>query len=163
MTPKWPSTVKGQRYPAYILQLPPSHNIHCFTLWLAAFELQAILRQVPNDPQKWPWKRSKVLYKNTTTTTPTSESQISLPLALRRAVFKIQAILRDKYAPNDLKITMKSKRSKVPYLRVSKFHSSSLYGSCRPIWDKCTKCFQMTLNTKRSKVPHLHVATTPKS
>ncbi len=54
---KWCWTLKGQRYPIYMLQLwsTESQNFIYFFLQPAVFEIQSILRQVHWLTPKWPY------------------------------------------------------------------------------------------------------------
>ena len=54
-TPKWPWTLKGQKYPTYMFTATHDFQISFhFSLRTTVFELQPILRQVHQMTPKWP-------------------------------------------------------------------------------------------------------------
>ncbi len=106
--------------------------------------------------------RSKVPH---TCVTGVHESQISLRFALRRAVFKIQAILRKVHgmAPKwhwtlQGQITLYIYNSCPWFPNFTPFCSmTNLCSRYTPFWDKGTEWPKMTLDTTRSYVPHTYV------
>ncbi len=139
--PKMTLNSTWSKVPRIHITITPELQISLFfTLWLVAFELQAILRQHKITPKMTSkTKRSKVLYKHTTGT-----PHETLHLALRRAVFKIQSILRDMCT--------------FPFTPWPAIFE--LLAILRQLQQMTPT---MTLNTKSSKVLHTHVTTTPES
>ncbi len=97
---------------------------------------------------------------------PPPRPQISL-LALQPAVFQVQAILNTS-APNESKMTLKTKRSKALLIILQlpmspKFHSVLFYGQPFSVTIHFERSApndpKMTLNTKRSKVPYTYITT----
>ncbi len=114
LTPKWHWALKG--HPMYMWQLLQSQISFRFALRTAPFELQAILRQVhwmtPNDVKRWKVKD----------TPHTCYNYPRLPnFSLFRpssSRFRVSGHYETS-APNDPKITLSTKRSKVPHLHVT--------------------------------------------
>ncbi len=89
ITPKWPWTLKGQRW-----HMTTTHNSQIsvrFSLRSAVFELQAILRQMHRTTPTWPWTLTGQRYPIYILQLPLS-LQISHCFTLRLAVSKISAI-----------------------------------------------------------------------
>ncbi len=160
MTPKWPLTQPGQRYPLYGPLIPPlmSQISFHFTLRPAIFELQGILVKCT----KWPQNDHRHFELKGTPhmcATSTPESELSIRFTLWPAVLGLQAVLRqvDWIIP---KGPWALQDQKVPHVQVFpslKFHSVSLYGNCF----RATSHFEtgapnvpkMTYKDTRSKVP----------
>ncbi len=131
MTPKWPWTLKGKRYPIYMIQIPSSPKFHSILLYGQAF-----LGYMPFSDKytQWPQmvlntKSSKVPHIHVTST---HGSQISITFALRQAVFESQAILIQVHRMTPKwNWTLKGQRYPVYMLQLPpspNFHSVSLYG-----------------------------------
>ncbi len=133
MTPKWPWTLKGQRYAI--------HMTYCTTI-----------------PEPL---------------TPKFQS-----VSLYDQSFQIQAMRQVHWTVNmlnDPKMTLNTKRSKVPHIHMTinyprpPYFTSFCFTASWLFFELPTSHFQtsalndpkMTLNTERSKVPHTHVTTTP--
>ena len=113
---KWPWKLKGQRYTPYTYYNyprvpnfnpfrstpPPPPHTHIFE------SQEDILTQV--HQMTWNTKRSKVPHVHTTTT---PGSQISITCTLRRTVLWVTSHFETS-APNDPKMTVNTKMSKVP-------------------------------------------------
>ena len=167
MIPKWPCTLKGQRYPIYMFQ---NQRVSNFTPFFVYFRVTGQFETTEsNDPKitfnsighryliyhHYPWIPNFPPFSS---------------IASRFGVtdhFETNA-------PNDPKINLNTKRSKVHHIYIlqlspsPKLHSVSLFwkplSSFRSFSDKCLKWPQNDLDTKRSKVsPHIHVTTTCES
>ncbi len=137
-----------------------------FTLWLAIFELQAILRTVHQMTPKWPWTLKGQKYPMYI---------LQLPRVTDFTPFRSTASCSrvtghfETSALNDSKMTLNTKRSKVPhkccrpyiyynYPWVPKFPSlHSRFQVPGHVKRSVPNDPQMTLNTKSSKVPHIYV------
>ncbi len=130
-----------QRYPIYMLQLPPLQNFTPFRPMANRFRVTGHFTQVHWMTPNWPWtlkgQRYPIYMLNypwLPNFTPFSSSKASR--------FWVTGHL-EASAPNDPKITLNTERSKVPMFMLQlppspKFHSVSLYGqlfsSYRPFW-----------------------------
>ncbi len=95
MTPKWPWTVKGTRYTCYNLPPPPPPPVTNFTQFCSMASRFRLACHFETSALNYPkmtinTKRSKVSHICCRST----ESQISLLFTLQKAVFELQAILR---------------------------------------------------------------------
>ncbi len=153
----------------YMLQLPPNLKISPrFSLRPDIFKLQAILRQVHWMFPKWPWTLEVQTYPHILMlTTPEFQISLGFEFALQLAVLSYNPY--ETSAPNDPKMTLNTKRSKVPDKHFTTFESHFFPLQNSHFW--VTGHFgriapddpKITLNSKSCKVPHIHVATTPGS
>ncbi len=94
ITPKWPWTLLGQRYPIYMWQLPPSPKFQSVSLYRQPFARYTCQFETsaPNHPKvtiNTKWKQIPHIHVTTVL-----ESQIPFRFALRLAIFELQAILK---------------------------------------------------------------------
>ena len=151
MFPKWPLTLKGQRYPVYGPLLPQVPSLIVSLYILPFLSYRSFLDKCTECPKMTlHTKRSKVPCIHVTTT---PDSQISLCFTLRSIVFRLQAILRQlHWLTPKWPWRLKGQRYPIYILELTpspKFHSISLYGqpfaSYRTFWEKCIRWLQNDL------------------
>ncbi len=120
MTPQWPWTLRGQRYPIYpplVPRVPNCHSVSLYGQMFSGFDTSGL-----ND-HKWRWKatRSKRPY---ICSTKTPESQISLKFAPWATFFRNTDHFETS-APNDPNMTLNTtvRRNRIPCTQSPKFHS----------------------------------------
>ncbi len=160
MTPKWSWTpTKGQRYPIYMLQLPTSPKFLSMSLHGYLFSSyenfdRCTVQGTPYTFYTYPQVLTFTSFRSTA-----SRFRVTVSFGTS--------------APNDLILTLKTKRSKVTHILVTINPESqiSLHFALRYCHFLVTGNFkasaandpQITLSTKRLKVPLVHVTSTPES
>ena len=170
MTPNWPWTLQGLRYPIYVTSVRESQILLHFTLRNPFLSY----RPFWDKCTEWPQMTLNLTRSNVPhiciTTIP--GSQISLRFTVRPALFEIQTIVRQAHrtTPNrpstlQCQSTLYMYNLNVPG---SQIHSVLLYDepflSYRPFWDKCTEWPQTDLEPYKFKgTPYmLLVSASPK-
>ncbi len=155
-SPKWPWTLKGQRYShTHVTTTPESQILVRFTLWPAVFVLQVRA------------ERLYCIYMLQLPSTP--KFQFVLPYG---QPFYIHMLFWDKctkWPPNDLK-ALRAQRYPIHVSQLSTTLNFTPFGSTLSHF-RVSGHFEtsalndpkMTLNTERSQLLHIHVTTTPAS
>ncbi len=156
MTPKWTCTVKSQRYPTYIQQLPPSSKFHSVSLYPKVFSSYMPFRERCIE---WPENDMKKNQRFPIYIWPLPP----IPnVTLFHSMYSRYRVTghSETTAPNDPNMTFDTKRSKVPHIHVttsdSQINPLSLYNqpikNYMPFWPN---------SSHWSSIPYLTTPYTP--